>query len=171
LTVVAHELGHELGFEDNDGAGLMGIRLPTGTRRLPDPEQWAGVAAVPAQGATVVAPIPDNADPGRGIVPPDLLAAELGFNHTTWGSLPAEPARGGWRTLFALEMGSPDARRPVLSAPRLPPAAAEDNGPSRLERSGPRPPDGEAVDRAFGGTWVSWLGETFGNDLALDSVG
>jgi hypothetical protein len=35
LTVVEHELGHELGFDDTLGGGLMGVFLPTGTRRLP----------------------------------------------------------------------------------------------------------------------------------------
>jgi hypothetical protein len=35
LTVVEHELGHELGFDDTPGGGLMGVYLPTGTRRIP----------------------------------------------------------------------------------------------------------------------------------------
>jgi hypothetical protein len=39
LTVVAHELGHELGFDDTAGGGLMGVFLPTGARRLPVPNQ------------------------------------------------------------------------------------------------------------------------------------
>jgi hypothetical protein len=41
LTVVAHELGHELGFDDTADGGLMGVFLPTGTRRLPVPDQSA----------------------------------------------------------------------------------------------------------------------------------
>src|SRR5439155_6285139 len=35
LTVVAHELGHVLGFEDTDGDGLMAEFLGTGMRRVP----------------------------------------------------------------------------------------------------------------------------------------
>jgi hypothetical protein len=35
LTVVEHELGHELGFNDTPTGGLMAVFLPTGTRRLP----------------------------------------------------------------------------------------------------------------------------------------
>src|SRR5262249_10513946 len=35
LTVVEHELGHELGLEDSAGDGLMGIFLGTGVRRVP----------------------------------------------------------------------------------------------------------------------------------------
>jgi hypothetical protein len=42
LTVVAHELGHELGFDDSADGGLMGVFLPTGTRRLPVPDQSMG---------------------------------------------------------------------------------------------------------------------------------
>jgi len=42
LTVVEHELGHELGFEDTTGDGLMGVFLGTGVRRLPAAESAAG---------------------------------------------------------------------------------------------------------------------------------
>jgi hypothetical protein len=35
LTVVEHELGHELGFDDTVGDGLMGVFLGTGVRRVP----------------------------------------------------------------------------------------------------------------------------------------
>jgi hypothetical protein len=35
LTVVEHELGHELGLDDTPTGGLMAVFLPTGTRRLP----------------------------------------------------------------------------------------------------------------------------------------
>ena len=37
LTVVTHELGHELGQADDDVQGLMAGFLPSGTRRLPSP--------------------------------------------------------------------------------------------------------------------------------------
>ena len=35
LTVVEHELGHELGYVDNTSGGVMDGTLPTGTRRSP----------------------------------------------------------------------------------------------------------------------------------------
>src|SRR5262249_19253797 len=44
LTVVTHEFGHVLGLADDDGSGLMGEFLPSGTRRLPaaiHPADWA----------------------------------------------------------------------------------------------------------------------------------
>jgi hypothetical protein len=56
LTVVEHELGHELGFNDTPGGGVMGIFLPTGTRRLPAP--MAGFAVPPASGMAFEALLP-----------------------------------------------------------------------------------------------------------------
>jgi hypothetical protein len=35
LTVVTHELGHLLGFEHEEGEGVLAASLPTGVRRLP----------------------------------------------------------------------------------------------------------------------------------------
>ena len=63
LTVVTHELGHELGLDDDDGHGLMGEFLPVGTRRLPFPLvapssfPEPGVASLPAgrSGPTAIA--------------------------------------------------------------------------------------------------------------------
>src|SRR5262249_30725526 len=53
LTVVAHELGHELGFADTADGGLMGVSLPTGTRRLPVLDQ--STAKSREEGATPTA--------------------------------------------------------------------------------------------------------------------
>jgi YDG domain len=53
LTVVAHELGHELGLGDDTGNDLMGEYLPVGVRRTPDPSLLRVVAA-PAPAPTVV---------------------------------------------------------------------------------------------------------------------
>jgi streptogramin lyase len=57
LTVVEHELGHELGYGDTTGDGLMGVFLGTGERRVPAPALPAGLANWPVQVAgAVVAP-------------------------------------------------------------------------------------------------------------------
>jgi hypothetical protein len=57
LTVVEHELGHELGYGDNAGSGLMGVFLGTGERRALTPVLPAGLANGPVEGAhAIVAP-------------------------------------------------------------------------------------------------------------------
>jgi hypothetical protein len=58
LTVVEHELGHELGFGDTTGDGLMGQYLAPGMRRLPtsaDPVAVNARSAAPAVAAPAVA--------------------------------------------------------------------------------------------------------------------
>jgi hypothetical protein len=77
LTVVEHELGHELGFADTTGVGLMGVFLPTGARRAPALN--APPADSPGQGLLSAAPpAPMPLLPGaRGVVDPNVLAALL----------------------------------------------------------------------------------------------
>jgi hypothetical protein len=77
LTVVEHELGHELGFEDTTGDGLMGVFLPTGVRRVPAPDQVS--VNTPDEGFVPPASSPPLATlPARGaVVGSDVLAALL----------------------------------------------------------------------------------------------
>jgi hypothetical protein len=75
ITVVEHELGHELGFEDTTGDDLMGVFLPTGVRRLPALDQ--APVNTPDEGFVPPANSPPLAIlPARGaVVGSDVLAA------------------------------------------------------------------------------------------------
>jgi hypothetical protein len=81
LTVVEHELGHELGLEDTTGDGLMGVFLPTGVRRVPTldlaPGDSAGQELVPPAVPQSLAPWPGSV----GVAGPDAVAA-------LWGAPP-----------------------------------------------------------------------------------
>jgi hypothetical protein len=94
LTVVEHELGHELGFGDTAGDGLMGVFLPTGTRRLPvlaDPAVRGGSAGAVGTGT----PAPAVALPAALGARPAQLVAEIArllvADGIAWGTLPAAP--------------------------------------------------------------------------------
>jgi parallel beta-helix repeat protein len=89
LTVVEHELGHELGLADTTGDDLMGEYLPTGVRRVPTLDPAVGTS--PGQGviaATVLQPLAPV--PGGGsLVGPDAVMALLGTPLDTTGAAPA----------------------------------------------------------------------------------
>ena len=61
LTVVTHELGHQIGLQDIFGAGerdeLMYGTIAAGERRLPGSDDLAGAGSGPVAGAFAVAPI------------------------------------------------------------------------------------------------------------------
>jgi hypothetical protein len=75
LTVVEHELGHELGFEDTTGDDLMGVFLAPGVRRVPALDQ--APVNTPEEGFVPPASSPTPATlPARGaVVGSDVLAA------------------------------------------------------------------------------------------------
>jgi hypothetical protein len=106
LTVVAHELGHVLGYADTDGSGLMGIYLDTGVRRLPDGSNPAGPPAGPApraqtSPATVPLAFPDK---GAGLA---NLAPETGSILAALAAVLAEgPSNDDPATQVASLLGS-----------------------------------------------------------------
>jgi hypothetical protein len=94
LTVVEHELGHELGLADTTGDGLMGVFLPTGVRRVPTLAPAAGTS--PGQGV-VAATVPQTPAPVAGsgnLVGPDAVAALLGIPLATAWTAPAPVVSG-----------------------------------------------------------------------------
>jgi hypothetical protein len=90
LTVVEHELGHELGLADTTGDGLMGEYLPTGVRRAPALDSVLGPSA--GQGL-VAAPLPQPPAPlpgGELALGPDAMTAPLGTSFdSTWAAAAA----------------------------------------------------------------------------------
>ncbi|MGA7501504.1 MAG: hypothetical protein WBX00_32635, partial [Isosphaeraceae bacterium] len=78
LTVVAHELGHELGLSDDGGDDLMGQFLQTGVRRLP--------AGLPSTPSALVDTRPATTAPGESVSAQQLAAAVDHALQVGWGT-------------------------------------------------------------------------------------
>jgi len=83
LSVVAHEMGHELGFGDDDGNDVMNEYLPVGVRHVPASLDHAGGVAEEGHSSVidlVLSPRPINARSSPSIgattTPVPLLAAQ-----------------------------------------------------------------------------------------------
>jgi hypothetical protein len=146
LTVVEHELGHELGYADTAGDDLMGVFLATGVRRVPASDQAPGnlfgERLVPPVVQQPMAPIP-----GGGTVVPSMqesIMASLAI------ALPASA------TGLPAPMTGPPALNgsgqatPFLTASSLQPGQAAGSetrvGPRTEALSGG---DEDAIDQAF----------------------
>jgi hypothetical protein len=96
LTVVTHELGHELGFDDTAGNSLMGVFLTPGTRRIPapaHPEAGSGSTLIPAALVSVAGTL---APAGAGTSRPAAFPWDNGQpNPVPLGSEGTLPAFGG----------------------------------------------------------------------------
>jgi hypothetical protein len=68
LTVVEHELGHELGLEDNNGTGLMGLYLAPGVRRDPVAAPPTPTPAGPTSPLSAPSPLPWEGVPNSAAV-------------------------------------------------------------------------------------------------------
>jgi hypothetical protein len=89
LTVVEHELGHELGLADTTGDGLMGVFLPTGVRRVPAPRAGTG-QLVPSPGG----PLSTQGNPQALAVLSGLPAASAFGTGTSSIPVGADPLPG-----------------------------------------------------------------------------
>jgi hypothetical protein len=104
LTVVEHELGHELGLGDSAGNGLMGEYLAPGTRRIPQP---ADVAPVSASAAEPVAPgIHAALNVGLDEMVGEVARLFLGDNIRPRTAAPATQSTGAWRPLDGSTLSS-----------------------------------------------------------------
>jgi hypothetical protein len=114
--VVEHELGHELGFDDTAGEGLMGVFLSTGVRRV-------RVAAYPATGMDNTAPVLLRAD-----VP--LPTIVLSAGHGRVAAAVTHLLLGKSVSLGALPPAMPDSATAWLAdrGPASAPTSASGNG-------------------------------------------
>jgi hypothetical protein len=132
LTVVAHELGHALGLEDTADGGLMGVFLPTGTRRLPGADYSAARpqeegATAPAIGGEPPVPVALLLAPNNGMAEPspvttaDQTAATVPLLSQPLAPSAAEPANAYARTVAVLDelfaqVGPDPLAAPILDA-------------------------------------------------------
>jgi hypothetical protein len=105
LSVLCHELGHELGLDHDDGPDVMNEALAAGVRRLPEVTGETGrpVAGTPAQLEHVPAATPNVATPAGS--PPQVI---LGI------PTPAGPLPQSTRfKVGSVDRATVPARRPV----------------------------------------------------------
>jgi hypothetical protein len=119
-TVVEHELGHELGFDDTAGDGLMGEYLAPGTRRVPAADlRTVALSAGQQRAAAEVARllVSEGNHPGTLAATPQGAAARRPADRSVVSS---QAAAGGAWTLTLSTGGLAPATSAVF-------AQAEDN--------------------------------------------
>jgi hypothetical protein len=154
LSVVAHELGHLLGYGEDDSAGVTGEYLAPGVRHVP-------VAALPALGAVPRAPIKPASSP----LPTPALAKPQGS-----ATLPITGASDGLMVLDPAIIGQSASRTAATGPARAPLAASTvpvGSGRSRPIVVGPIGPslDRGAVDSLFGSAMPGSLFDAEGSVL------
>jgi hypothetical protein len=175
LTVVEHELGHELGLGDNTGTGLMGLYLAPGVRRDPAPDQPAELAAGPVPGTLAAPPAPAPADPGSPTValsPPPWQGAMIFTTTAEVGRAPRPEARSSVLLLPIPPGNGPavtdrqgDLRTPAAVSPEEVTAAAPGTLPPTHPPAGVVPPGADqGSEPPLAGTTVP------GNDSERDAV-
>jgi hypothetical protein len=93
LTVVEHELGHELGLADDTGADLMGIFLPAGVRRTPTAHEMGNAtpmilpASALIHGSSAALQEAGSARPAAT----DRVAGSLPADEVLWAALGYHP--------------------------------------------------------------------------------
>jgi streptogramin lyase len=111
LTVVEHELGHELGYGDTDGSGLMGVFLGTGERRVPGLDQPAGPSASPAPASLTSPPALPLIGPDQGGVLPRLLSQDAVNVLMGFAALRSSPVIASSVASLPTAVGPDDAAR------------------------------------------------------------
>jgi hypothetical protein len=131
LTVIAHELGHELGLADDAGNDLMGEYLPVGARRLPEPAV-APVVVAPAPEPTIVTGPASQpaAAPSVGASPAPMVVVTnlaMGTIPSTPGSHPTGHHRSKRASARQLNNGHAGSKHSVIVQ-----AGQHDNNHDRL---------------------------------------
>jgi hypothetical protein len=155
LTVVAHELGHELGLGDTEGNGLMGVALPTGIRRLPMARYAVGAVAS------------DTHAPGAGRLADGPSSAAGPSSPTVAGGIPLALLVGSLEQplpspVAVVQARSGDASARTSDAPQVLPAWGLAGGTWLADKTwavvAHKLPAG-AVDQLFAGVEANPLGD------------
>jgi hypothetical protein len=122
LTVVAHEMGHVLGYADHNQLDLMSYYLTPGERFLPQGLDQNGSLPVPGSGAAAVLAVPDLGQAHVSPLSVSVLPAPHGSAReltSAVGSTLAGPAKSQRQTEILFAMPSDGPTTTGIAAPRM----------------------------------------------------
>jgi hypothetical protein len=158
LSVVAHELGHQLGFGEDDGTAVMAMYLPAGVRHVPLPVATQPTPDTPAPIAVAAPSIQPVVTASVGVPAAPVVTSITTVPQATAPELiPAVQAshtrhhRGGQQTVRVHQAASQTAR----SASGTSPPPGRSVRPGRCARRAGPWPSGPMADRSWRWTFAA----------------